>query len=75
MVAVVRSLVGMALALMNVVDTKLQALYKLLFHFNSQLKQLYICNKMEWLSYRSGCGIHGCTCVKAFKIRAGLGYR
>ena len=75
MVAVVRSSVGVALALMNQANKSKLALYKLLLHFNSQLKQLYICNKMEWLSYKSECCIHGCTCVKAFEIRAGLGYR
>ena len=46
-------------------------LYKPWIHFNSQL---YISNKMKCFSYIGGCGVHGRTCIKTFKIRAGLGY-
>ena len=49
------------------------ALYKLLICFNSNLKQLYISNKAEHLSYKGGCGICGCTCIEDFKRRTGLG--
>ena len=34
------------------------------FHFNSYLKQLYISNKMEHFSYKSGCGM---THIEVFK--------
>ena len=50
------------------------AQYKLLFHFNSNLKQLYIINKMEHFIYKDGCGAHGHTCIEAFKRRVGLAY-
>ena len=33
-------------------------LYKLLLHFNSYLKQLYIINKMEHFSCKGGCGLY-----------------
>ena len=40
-------------------------------HFNSSLKWLYISNKMDYCSYKDGCGVmHG----EAFKRRASLGY-
>ena len=39
------------------------------FHFNSYLKHLYISNKMEHFSYKSGCGMMR---IEAFKRRAGL---
>ena len=42
------------------------------FLFNSYLKQLYISNKTEHFSNKSGCGV---MCTEAFKRRAGLGYR
>ena len=32
-------------------------LYRLLLHFNSYLKQLYIINKMEHFSCKGGCGL------------------
>ena len=51
------------------------ALYKPLLYFCSDLKQLYISNKMERFSYKGGCDVHGRTCIEAFKRRAGLGYR
>ena len=35
------------------------ALYKPLLHFYSHLKQLYMSNKTEYLSYRGGCGMCG----------------
>ena len=35
------------------------ALYKSLIHFYSHLKQLYMSNKTEYLSYRGGCGMRG----------------
>ena len=50
-------------------------LYKPLLHFYSHLKQLYMSNKTEPLSYKSGCGVHGHTCIKVIKRRAGLGHR
>ena len=43
------------------------ALYKPLLHFYSHLKQLYISNKTEHFSYKSGCGVHECILIKAFK--------
>ena len=46
-------------------------LYKLLLHCNIYLKQLYISNKMECFSYKGGCGICGCICIKTFKSTAG----
>ena len=30
---------------------------------------------MVHFSYNGGCGVHECTHIKAFKRRAGLGYR
>ena len=42
------------------------------FHFNTYLKQLYISKKTEHFSNKSG---HGVSTIKAFKRRAGLGYR
>ena len=41
--------------------------YELLIHFYSHLKQLYISNKTEHLSFKGGCGTHGHTCIEAFK--------
>ena len=43
------------------------ALYKLLFHFNSHLKQLYISNKMEHFIYKDGCGAHGIHVLRHLK--------
>ena len=43
------------------------ALYKPLLHFYSQLKQLYISNKMECFSYKGECGIHGHMHIGMFK--------
>ena len=51
------------------------ALYKPLIYFYSHLKQLYLSNKVECLSYKGGCDISGCRCVKMFIRRASLGYR
>ena len=51
------------------------ALYKPLLHFYSHVKQLYISNKTERFSYKGGCAVCGRTRIKAFKRRAGLGYR
>ena len=42
------------------------------FQFHGYLNQLYINNKTEHFSYKSGCGVMH---IKAFKRRAGLGYR
>ena len=50
-------------------------LYKPLLHLYSHLKQPYISNKTKRFSYKGGCGVHGHTHIKAFKRRAGLGYR
>ena len=47
------------------------ALYKPLC---SHLKQWYISNKTKRFSYKGGRGMHGHTCIEAFKRRAGLGY-
>ena len=48
------------------------ALYKPLIHY---LKQLYISNRTKPCSYKDECGVRGCgICIKAFKIRTGLGY-
>ena len=33
------------------------ALYKSLLHFHSHLKQLYMSNETERLSYKGGCGM------------------
>ena len=51
------------------------ALYKPLRHIPSHLKQLYMSRKTERFSYKDGCIVHGRTCIKAIKRRAGLGYR
>ena len=48
-------------------------LYKLLLHFQNQLKQLYTSNKIECFTYKGMCGIHGRTEIETFKTRAGLG--
>ena len=32
-------------------------------NFNSCLRQLYVCNKMAYFSYKDGCGTHGCMYV------------
>ena len=50
-------------------------LYKPLLRLYSHLKQPYISNKTKRFSYKGGCGVHGRTHIKAFKRRAGLGYR
>ena len=50
------------------------ALYKSLLCLYRHLKQPYISNKTKHFSYKSGCGMHGCTCIEVFKRRAGLGY-
>ena len=49
-------------------------LYKPLLRLYSHLKQLYISNKMKHFSYKGVCGVCGCTHIKTFKRRAGLGY-
>ena len=59
----------------NLLNKSKLALYKLLLHFYSHLKQLYISNKMEHFSYKCRCGIHRCTHIETFTRRAGLGYR
>ena len=51
------------------------ALYKLLLHFYSHLKQLYMSSKTEHFIYRGRCGIHKHAHTEAFKRIAGLGYR
>ena len=48
-------------------------LYKPLLLLYSSLKQLYISNKMEHLSYKGGCGVHGCIGINAFQ-EVSLGY-
>ena len=66
--------IGMALALMhenNLIRAK-QVLYKLLLHFNSHLKQLYI---REHFSYKDGSGMHGHYAhIEVCKGRAGYRY-
>ena len=32
---------------------------------------VHISNSLECFSYKGGCGEHGCTCIKAFRRRAG----
>ena len=59
----------MALELKRVVETNLRnknklALYKPLLHLYSHLKQLYISNTMECLSYKGGRGVHVSRCLK-----------
>ena len=57
---------GLSLVLMHIVETNLRnntkvVLNKLLIHFNSYLKQMYINNKTEWFSYKEGVvyvGVH-----------------
>ena len=57
---------GLSLVLMHIVETNLRnntklVLNKLLIHFNSYLKQMYINNKTEWFSYKVGVvyvGVH-----------------
>ena len=57
---------GLSLVLMHIVETNLRnntklVLNKLLIHFNSYLKQMYISNKTEWFSYKVGVvyvGVH-----------------
>ena len=44
-------------------------------YFNILFKLLYTNNKTECFSYKGRCGVHGHMCIKAFKRRAGLGYR
>ena len=50
------------------------ALYKPLLCLYSHLKQPYISNRTKHFSYKGGRGMHGCTRIKVFKRRAGLGY-
>ena len=50
------------------------ALYKLLLHLYSHLKQLSISSKMKRFCYKGGCGVRGHSRIEAFKRRAGLGY-
>ena len=49
-------------------------LYKLLLYCNSDLKWLYISNKIKRFIYKDNSGIHVCTRIKVFKRRVGLGY-
>ena len=56
----------------NQSNNSLPSLYKPLLSLNNYLKQLYIGNKTEHFSYKSRCGMMH---IKAFKRRAGLGYR
>ena len=51
------------------------ALYKPLFHFYINIKQLYISQNKERFSYKIECGIHGRMHIEMFKRRDGLGYR
>ena len=37
------------------------ALYTLLLHFYSHLKQLYISNQTDHFTYKGGCDVHGRT--------------
>ena len=37
-----------------------------LIHCIIDQKQLYMSNKMEYFSYKGGCGIRECTLIKAF---------
>ena len=30
---------------------------------------------MEFFSFKGGCDVRECVCIKAFKIMGGLGYR
>ena len=48
-----------------------QVLRCLYFSCNDHLKQFYISNKMEHLSYKGGCDVMH---IKVFKIRAVFGY-
>ena len=45
------------------------------FHFNIPFERMYASNTMECFSNTSGCSVCKSTCIKAFKGRAGLGYR
>ena len=76
MAVIVGISVGVALGLKHVIETRLIIVsfhcVSRSFRFKSYLKQLYISNKTECLSYKSGCGV---MCIKAFKRRADLGYR
>ena len=56
-------------------DKSKLALYKVLIHCKSYLKQLYLSGKAERFSYKGGCGICEHTCIEVFNRRAGLGYR
>ena len=42
---------------LTIISTYKLVLYRLLLHFNSYLKQLYIINKMEHFSCKGGCGL------------------
>ena len=68
--------IGMTLELKHILQTSLITVclcyMNRSFHFNNYLKQLYISNKTEHFSYKSGCGMMH---IEAFKIRADLGYR
>ena len=45
-------------------------MYKPWIHFSSHLKQLQKSNKMEWFSYKGGCDVCGCMCLKEGLARA-----
>ena len=64
-----------ALGLKHIVETNPLVLYKVLIHCNSCLKQLYSSDKMEWFSYKGGCGVREFAHIEAFKRKVGLGYR
>ena len=71
--------IGRGLGLRIVIETNL---VRLSYRFTSHCFYLtnscyqYIINKMEGLSCRCECDVHGhSTCIKAFKRRAGLGYK
>ena len=68
MVTIVSIVWGVALELKLVVETNLiRVSYHCIshsFHFKSHLKQLYLSNKTEHLSYKIGCGVYGCRSMK-----------
>ena len=72
-------LIGMALALVRVVETNLirvsQHCISHCFHFDSHLRQLYTSNKTDCFCNKGGFGVCGRhTHIKVFKRIAGLDY-
>ena len=77
MAAIVGILSRHALKMKYIVETNLIIVRyhcKPWIHFNSNLKQLFISDKMKHFNYKATCGVRGHTNTEMFKRRFGLCY-